>query len=155
MNSNTIKKLHMLRMITPEKGVKERVKREIFSEPRGFSVRVYWRTQPVWRRALAYAFAVTLLIVVPALSVNRGPSLSSLKDAEKLSAEASALPISIELEEVRYRENRSELIGEAITEIEDTSVRHLKTNLIESEMESIVPLSNEKEINRLLDEITS
>ena len=56
---------------------------------------------------------------------------------------------------MRYQENRSELIGEAITEIEDTNVRHLKTNIIESELESAAPSSNEDEIERLLEQITS
>lgn len=156
MNPEIAKKLHMLRAISPDRGAMERGKREILAIPNGgFSVRVFWREQPAWRRTLAYAFAVALLLIIPALSVNRGPSLSSLKDADKLSAEAASLPISIELREVRYQENRNELIGEAITEIEDTNVRHLKTNIIESELESASPSSNEDEIERLLEQITS
>ncbi len=155
MNPKIAKKLHMLRAISPDRGAMERGKREILAEAQGFSVRVSWLRQPVWARSLAYALAIIVLAMIPMLSVNRGPSLSSLKDANKLSAEAASLPISIELMEVRYQENRSELIGEAITEIEDTNVRHLKTNIIESELESAAPSSNEDEIERLLEQITS
>lgn len=154
MHNDIIKKLNMLRAIAPDRGAAERFKREILAERRGFSMRVYWSELPAWRRGLAYALAALLLIMIPALSVNRGPSLSSLKDADKLSAEASSLPISIELREVSYQENRSDLIGEAITEIEDTDVRHLKTSIIESEMSGNGAHSNEKEIDRLLEEIT-
>ena len=156
MNSEIIKKLHMLRAIAPSSELKERVKNQIFAEPRGFSVRVFWGNQPVWARTGAYAFVLLLLVLLPALAFNRKPYLSSLRDAGKLSAEAASLPISIELEEVRYQENRNEIIGAAITEIKDTNVRHLKGALIESEIDEIVPASNSnEEIDRLLEQVTS
>lgn len=145
----------MLRSIAPENGVMERIKREILAERRGFSMRVLWQKQPSWAHGFVYALAILSLVLIPALSVNRGPSLSSLKDAGKLSAEAASLPISIELREVSYQENRSEIIGDAITEIKDTNVRHLKNGIIESEMDaSAKPSNSEEEINRLLDEVT-
>lgn len=156
MHDDIIKKLNMLRMITPSKETMERVKHRILAEPRELSFRVMWSTRPVWARGLAYAFALIAIIVIPALSITRTPSLSSLKDSDKLYAEAASLPISIELEEVRYQSDRSEIIGMGLTEIQDSNVRHLKSGIIESEIEDITPISNsEDEIQRLLEEVTS
>ena len=146
----------MLRMIAPSRETMERVKHRIFAEPRERSFRVMWSSRPVWARGLAYSLALVAIIVVPALSMTRTPSLSSLKDADKLYAEAASLPISIELEEVRYQTDRTEIIGMGLSEIQDSNVRHLKTGIIESEIEDITPSSDsEEEIQRLLDEVTS
>jgi len=57
---------------------------------------------------------------------------------------------------VRYQTDRTEIIGMGLSEIQDSNVRHLKTGIIESEIEDITPSSDsEEEIQRLLDEVTS
>ncbi len=156
MNSHIIKKLFMLRAIAPDREATERIKRLILEEGQGFSVRVLWTRQPVWVRGLAYAAIILILVMIPVFSVNRAPSLSSLKDSEKLAAEAAGLPISIELQEINYQLDRNEVIGAAITEIRDTDVRHLKNDIIESEIKDLSPSPDSREeINKLLEQVTS
>jgi hypothetical protein len=152
----TIKrKLKMLASIAPDRGFEARTRFAIVSTPARRSVFSLPSFQPTWIRGLGLGVAGLLIAAVPLLASYRSPSLSSLKDADKLSKEAAELPISIELEEVNYRNNTNEVITAAITEIRDTNVSHLKEGPIQSEIDDIQKAGTANdEIDRLLENVT-
>lgn len=151
-----IKKIELLKFIRPEAGFAARTRAEILSTPRPFSLSFLFRTSPVWAKASMAGVAALLVILVPVFFSGTNPSLSSLENADELSAEAAGLPISIELQKVDYQNENSEVITAAISEIRDTNVRHLKAGVIESEIETIPETQTEnksEEIDRLLENV--
>lgn len=151
------KKLAILRYITPDRAFMARSKELILSEKQAFSLQFFFKNIGAPRLVTLGACGVILLVVFfPNLGIHGSPSLTSLKDAEKLSKEAETLPISIELQEVSYRNGKNEIITAAITEIRDTNVRHLKEEIIESETPTQESPSAERnqEIDELLESVT-
>lgn len=149
------KKLAMLRHIYPDPGFMMNTKKDILLHSQVFSVSTLLKRSPIWLRTTsAVALLIMAIISIPFLN-KKQPSLSTLGNAEKLSAEAAELPISIELQELSYQNSNNEVITAAISEIKDTNSRHLNNKVIESEIENIKPQENrEDEINILLDRVT-
>lgn len=128
------RKLALLRYITPNQASMARLKNLILSEKQAFSFQLFFRSIGTPRLVtLGASVAILLIALFPNINFHASPSLSSLKDVEKLSEEVAMLPISIELQEVSYRNGKNEIITAAITEIRDTNVRHLKEGILELE----------------------
>lgn len=152
-----IKKIELLKFIRPEAGFVARTRAEILSATQPFSLSRLFRTSPVWAKASLAGVAALLVVLVPVFFSGTNPSLSSLENADELSAEAAGLPISIELQKVDYQNKNSEVITAAISEIRDNNVRHLNAGIIESEIETIPETKSEnksEEIDRLLESVT-
>ena len=155
MEDKIIKQLYKLRALLPEKGVAERIKYKILDENQAFSFRFFLKSQPIWAKFAMYSVATIIIVSAPLLLSNRAPKLSSLKDAEKLSREVEMLPMSIELKEIEYQNYKNETISAAIAEIKNTNIRHLKKDVIQSEINDFEKeTSTEEEINRLLESVT-
>jgi hypothetical protein len=151
------KKLAILRYITPDRAFMARSKEIILSEKQAFSLQFFFKSIGTPRLVtLGACVALLLIVAFPNFGIHNSPSLTSLKDADTLSKEAEMLPISIELQEVSYRNGKNEIITAAITEIRDTNVRHLKEEIIESETPTQESPSADRnqEINKLLESVT-
>jgi len=109
---------------------------------------------------LPVAYGGVLVVLLLAVSyfvfVPSKPVVSAALNLENLTNELANLSINIELREVEYHQTANLAIASALTEIENTSVKHLNQTLLESEKENInLEESVNPEINRMLEAIIS
>ncbi len=99
-----------------------------------------------------YGGALILLLLTASylVFVPSKPVVSAAFSPENLTKELANLSINIELREVSYRQSANLAIASALTEIENTSVKHLNQTLLESEEENI---NLEGSVNPEIDEL--
>lgn len=151
---NLEQKIKKLKYIIPDKEFKTRTKIMILNESQNFSFVSFLNHTSLLQRITAGVSFVALIFLPMIIMRITSPSLSSLKDTEKLSTEVSLLPVNIELKEINYHKNNSEIITAALSEVDDTNVRHLKEGIIQSEIETLTPKKdNNKEIEDLFKKV--
>lgn len=105
----------------------------------------------IWAPALA---SLILAVAVGGRLLSTKPALSSF-NAEGLRNEFNGLEINIELKEISYRQEVSQEIASAITEIGDNRTRHLNPSLLESEVGDLnLDAEKSSEIDELLNRLT-
>lgn len=149
------KKIELLKHIRPDHAFVARTRMQILAEKPRIAFFVLFRAKPLWMRATSIGIAAAALLFGTALFLPSTPQLSSLKNTEALAKEAETLPSGIELQAVNYQNDKNEVIKTAFAEINDTNTRHLKENVIESEMNTIQKTEEKnKEIDKLLESVT-
>ena len=106
---------------------------------------------------LVGALASLVAVVAAGTFLFSGQNASTaFASPEALSQEFKNMNINIELREIEYRQNVSQTIASAITEISSNKLNHLNQEILRSEsgeMKLDVP-NSDLQIDQLLDEIT-
>lgn len=104
---------------------------------------------------IAGAFAVFILLIAAlTFELSPTPVLSSSFNPNYLQNEIETLTVSVQIEEVEYREKANETLVSALNEIENTNVKHLNNSLLQSEAEGInLHDSTNPEIDAMLETV--
>ena len=128
---NHIQQLRRLRAIQPDS---EFVRN---SRASGLAVRprtTYEKGGPVLLWFGATAVAIIMIGFITTFSIfSVKPVLSASLDAQNITNEFDGLNINIELREVKYQQSANQTIASAISEISDTSTKHLNNSVLEEE----------------------
>ena len=151
MHEEIIKQLKTLKNVTPDTGFISRTRKNfilpIQSSKQAFSL-FSWQYASVFAAILIVIFALPFFFIPE-------PTLASL-DSETISKEVHALPINIQLKEVRYDESVQNTISDAISEASNTDINHLNKSLLEKEKNLSLQTKNneiEKNVDDLLNEV--
>jgi hypothetical protein len=104
----------------------------------------------------ATAMAIIMIGFITTFSIfSVKPVLSASLDAQNINNEFDGLNINIELKEVKYQQSANQTITSAISEISDTSTRHLNNNVLEGEKSQASTDGNplNTDIDKLLDQV--
>ena len=129
-----INKLYQLRTVKPDASFATRSRSLIFA-----------MEKPVYRWSLFWSLAgaVALIMLIFAVSFsNFGgsvPTVSASLNPDKLSQEFNNLSINIELREITYHQAVNQTIASALTEITDNRTKHLNSDFLKSEEQSLNP----------------
>lgn len=152
MNQDIIQKLKRLKSVKPEKEFILKSRRLVLAVPQKRPIFAFsW----IWAGVLA---AVFLLVAVSAISTNSllRNGYATLINPEDISQEFDNLTINIQLRQISYQQNVNSAIASALNEISDSGPRHLKTSLLEKELDTLDingGLDKQKQINELLDKV--
>ena len=136
MHEHIIEQLKSLQSIKPDNRFVLRT-RNLFI-PTSASITVPSRTFSIfnWQYASAFALVLMCIVAIPFFVFTPEETLASL-DTEVLSSEIHSLPITAQLQELKYNETAQDTITSAVSEALNTDTNHLDRSLIIKEGEEI------------------
>jgi len=147
INNKIITQLKRLRSVEPDPAFVRSSRSIILSTNPGTTRPQFW----LWFSAVTVTFIFLAVVVISRYAFfSTTPTLSSSLNSGSLEQEFSNLTINIQLEEIEYQQRVNQVIASALSEIENTSVRHLNNSLLESEE---VNIKLDESINPYIDEL--
>ncbi|HXF44065.1 MAG TPA: hypothetical protein VNK70_01215 [Candidatus Paceibacterota bacterium] len=157
IHEKTINELRKLRMVEPNRAFALASRQSILESPRpGLHYGGLFRFITSPHLAYVGATLVIFLVISYFLFIPSKPVVSAALSPENIENELAALSINVQIREVAYQQNANVAIASALSEIENTSVKHLNQTLLESEKETFdMKESVNPEIEKMLDAVIS
>lgn len=154
---HTKAQLKTLKAIFPDRSFVLRAKHAILNETRPAATFSRSFTLPTfswtWISASLSVALVAAIAIIP-LAFPK-PTFSASLNSEVITNEFSDLPINIQLKEITYEQRMSQTITSAISEVSDTTTKHLNAAIINTEAQnaSSSEASTTKDVDALLQQV--
>lgn len=148
--------LKQLKAITPDRDFAARAKLQILGGERQTVVAALPRFS-VSRSSWAWlgaGLSTALIAVVMMIPLAFPEQTYASLNVENIANEYGNLPINIQLKEISYEQNVNQTIATALTEVSDTKIKHLNTEILKTEQaETLLPESSTTDVDAMLQQI--
>jgi len=155
-NNEILKALRALRAIEPDPVFAKTSRALILGAEKTGRLSGLFPLPPLVQILYGGAVVAVLLVASYFLLIPSQPVVSAALNPENLTKELVNLSINIQLKELSYQQNANAAIASALSEIQNTSVKHLNQTLLEGEEETInVEGAMNPAIDKMLESVIS